>query len=355
MKRKVLALIILATILLSVFCIFVGFAGEPLAPEEEALIRNFMINVMGWQNITSISLSSPDGDFTVHGKVGDGVAEAEVFYSKGVVWSYHLKKNSTLPDKSVEECLEIAKNSVKAYGELFNFSLCDLFASMVPSTFQGNTTIEKERMGLRIEATQEDFHFRWGYYRFGNYTIEGVPTVIEINMYKNGLITYFGYDDRYVASWDVNISKEQALAIARSYAEEYAQNHSRTIVSEEIRLVLSIGRGNDSNACYPCWVVRFHFDEIIPLDSHTGVWGYEVYIWADTGEIFNNSPQLTPSGDIDEHLKPKTSPYAFLLVVISLCVGAVLFGIGIYKYRKNKAFSLLPERLQRTFRKTFHR
>jgi hypothetical protein len=229
---------------------------------------------------------------------------------------------------------------------------------MVPSTFSGNITIEKERMGLRIEATQKGYLFRWGYCKFGNYIIEGVPRIIEISMAKNGLITYFGYYDKYVASWEVNISKETALAIARTYAEEYAQNHSRKIASEKARLILFTGRENDSNACCPGWTITFTFDEIIPIDDYTGVLGYTVYMWADNGEIFNNTPIPTPSGGIDEYLKPKSSPYTVLLIVVPLGIATVMLSVGMHKIRgRNKALaktvSLLPNKLQQTLKKAF--
>lgn len=355
MERKIIVLVGLLCVLLNVSVASLSFAGEPLTPEDETLIKNFMTNVIRWTNVTSITPQELPWDYAAQGKINDALVQARVCFEDGVVWGYELLSSpnpNNISNKTVEECLSMVKNSVKAYGELFNYSLCNLFASMVPESVAENTTIESEGMGLKITITEENLKLDWGHYKLGNYTLCDVATIIWFKISKKSLITDFGRATGYLATSEVNITKEQAIAMALPYAEAYAQNHGRTIQSIEAIMVLN-NRRNESEALYPMWLIKFIFDE----RDDTLIYGYNAAIWADTGDLHYSGELCKPSGiSVGKPLPP------FMLTLTAILIGAVIFlsGVGIYKYRRKhkaiaKSFSLIPDKIQHALKTAFHR
>jgi hypothetical protein len=372
MKRKIAVLIALATAFLNFSVVSLSFAAQqPLTQEEQEAVKAFMLNVIGWNNISSIKMGDGPSDYIVGGAINGSNAEGRVCIENGIIWSYGLTSFPSLPNKTAEECLGIAKNSVKAYGELFNFSLCKLFADMVPETLEGyeitevkyefygfvteDTSnvkgaiiIEKENMALEIRLTAYGLKFKWGYYRLGNYTLSyGVASIAGIEVFENGLIKHFSYSNWSLATSEVVITKEQAIEIAKPYAEAYAQNNSRTITCERAGLFLCLR--NDTHA--PVWAAYFAFDE----RGDSWVIGYRVDVLADTGEVRNHEPFMVPLGSISR--KP-LSPLTLALIAVPIGAAIVLSSVGIHKYRKKpkvvlNAFSLLPNKLQQTLKEAF--
>jgi hypothetical protein len=388
LKRKVL-LTALALAFLGVSVVAsasLSFAvGETPPQEEQEKMRNFMQS-MGWTDVTMFYDGGPENILKAIGQIGDVAVKAEVEFFQGV-WLYRLKSFSTnlniLPSKTPEELSDTAKKAVKAYGETFNLTLFEEYANMIPQRIEENKMVEKRfisgdldvTVALNVTSTKEEWdyydydsfkwiHYKlenlyeleWLYYKLGNYMLYPCR-VFNLKIMTSGIITCFGRTGRYLASSVVNITEEDAIAKAKPYAEEYAQNYNRKIVSTEALLVLwndpYCKRSNSSEALYPVWFINFEFDETIRLDSFEGVYGYHVNIWADNCEVYNYEPLFLGRGE-DSINQP--SSYAFLLIALPIGVVAVLLGVGIHKNRGknriiNKAFSLLPNKLQQTLKK----
>lgn len=76
------------------------------------------------------------------------------------------------------------------------------------------------------------------------------------------------------------ISSDQAYSIAIPYIKEYAQENNRIIWG------IDISFWNDY-AGYPMWEVYAYF----PNPEEYGVYGYAVFILADTGQLYHKGAQ----------------------------------------------------------------
>ncbi|MDR2708237.1 MAG: hypothetical protein LBB87_05800 [Nitrososphaerota archaeon] len=113
------------------------------------------------------------------------------------------------------------------------------------------------------------------------------PNSIGIH-FSNGYVK--GFHDMWtlytVGSEDVNVSKEQAIAIAREEVIAAAESvvlgfpSDRSVVAE---LSLEV---RDDFMLYPFWFVE------IPIDypPNLSIYGWQVGIWADTGELLYSHP-----------------------------------------------------------------
>jgi hypothetical protein len=87
------------------------------------------------------------------------------------------------------------------------------------------------------------------------------------------------------------ISSDQAYSIAIPYIKEYAQETNRVIVRIDVSFSNDYpdadGLRGEPFLRYPMWEVSAYF----PTLEEYGVFGYSVFIWADTGQLFNKGAQ----------------------------------------------------------------
>ena len=90
------------------------------------------------------------------------------------------------------------------------------------------------------------------------------------------------------------ISSNQAYSIAIPYIREYAQEYNRIVLGIGLSFSNSArdwsGKRGDPSLSYPMWEVFAGFDKDYrnphSFDGYPyGVFGYYVYIWADTGQL----------------------------------------------------------------------
>lgn len=57
---------------------------------------------------------------------------------------YHLDGPSAqrAGNKTINECANVARTALLAYGRLFNVSVCEMYANMIPANVEGNLTVE---------------------------------------------------------------------------------------------------------------------------------------------------------------------------------------------------------------------
>lgn len=87
------------------------------------------------------------------------------------------------------------------------------------------------------------------------------------------------------------ISSDQACSIAIPYIKEYAQKTNRVISRIDVSFSNDYsdysGERGEPFLCYPMWEVSAYF----PNSEEYGVYGYSVFIWADTGQLFSKGAQ----------------------------------------------------------------
>jgi len=314
--------------------------AQPLTEDFlETISVNFLKNVAGF-NMTEYSIESFD-TFTarswdqhlethVHILMNNSDEQFDVYitFVNGAFWSYDisLSPHQELPgnEKSFSDYLNLAKRAVQNFGALFNLTWCEEYARMIPATIEGNSTIESQNALLEIAysencSTQLDLlryiKFSW-FDKKDNFTVHSLSLALS----KTGLVTSFLRNLCYVATTEVNVSKEQAINIARPYAESYAAKYNLNIVSVNVTLKLERDwewtRGNDNYAMYPEWLVSFTFDKV-----ENGVVGYSVLIWADSGTVHDYGPQgFYANGKADT---PSSVAFGLIATAILLPIIAV--------------------------------
>jgi len=220
---------------------------------------------------------------------------AKIFYQKGKFWWYCLEGDFPGGEPTLDLCLKEAYRFIEAYGMFFNLRYCSKFLEMLSTAIQsGNNVVESENLTLRILCSSNDTS-RFVKLRY-NYKFEGYEVDImslDMSVSKNGVVTDFS-DTFNICSIPknvhINVSKEEALMMARPYAERYARQHNVKIIETKVGLGfprdMDCKRGSDPTAVYPEWSVEFFFDRLL----EDGTYGYQVGIWADIGEVEYHGP-----------------------------------------------------------------
>jgi len=91
-----------------------------------------------------------------------------------------------------------------------------------------------------------------------------------------------------IGSSEVNVSREEAINLARNAAEDYTlqiyledglTDVEFNLVDEPVKAVLSM-YPRETLTVYPFWRIELYFDK-----HYYSAYGIQVGIWADTGEI----------------------------------------------------------------------
>jgi hypothetical protein len=87
------------------------------------------------------------------------------------------------------------------------------------------------------------------------------------------------------------ISSDQAYSIAIPYIKEYAQKSNCVIMRIDVSFSNNYsdysGERGEPFLCYPMWEVLAFF----PNREEYGVYGYSVFIWDDTGQLYHKGAQ----------------------------------------------------------------
>jgi hypothetical protein len=183
--------------------------------------------------------------------------------------------------------LDLVKDTLQRYQAYSEDSIVEEARNVLDTVTElktMNTTVGD----LKMRITERDGFINIDWVR----AINGLdfPTGLSIHL-TNGVIDGFNDQSRFfkIGSADVNISREEAIRIAREEAKKYSTvtlwgiGTFRFRVKEEPSIVrLQVGTGNFTS--YPLWDVWFAADP--EVHSVTGV---KVYVRADTGEITYSS------------------------------------------------------------------
>jgi len=206
--------------------------------------------------------------------------------------------------------LEMAKDFLDKYPTYSEASYYSTMRSMLDNIEANkNTTKTVENIKLEVTVTANRTDFRWKYCFNG---VEATSKCVVLN-FKDGFLKYFidTWKLYTICSTDLNISEEEAIELAMNAAENYSWNVSMggdnppvTVTEFNIMGVietdLSFGnyptknesRGGNPLTLYPGWHVKLYFDKLYPGN----VYGLNIGIWADTGEVNDISTLMSMLG-----------------------------------------------------------
>lgn len=347
-KRKILLAITFFAGLLIVWSFSNGVAYAVSGSDAEGFALKFLEDVAGI-DVRYNGLSFSRG--SIRGVVDINNAQFEfcIDLVKGKVWFYTLQcapPSSFIhafgeSNLTVYDCLTIANKSIEQYQKLVDASYGDRPVKMLSAAIEAkNLTVEDEDSSLKISysekcSTQLDYE-RYVMLHYIHYmNLNGYRLPVDdfvMGISKNGLLTYLSDGSiYYVATTDVNVSKEQAINLALSYAEEYAREHGQQITDINATFQFSrdhFGVRGDDHALYPDWQVWINFDML----NEEYCFAYAVSIWADNGEVHFNCPQGIAGS-------PSVNANSLWLLAVGAVAAFILFPISIaYTHDKYKAW-----------------
>jgi hypothetical protein len=226
----------------------------------------------------------PGEDFEVDIKLlsEEGNVTVNILFDRDKIWWVYYEPKvppSWLWANESKDKLGAVRDIVEHYRMHFDTSYTQparLLDNAVPDLDQ---VISEGNMTLKI--TENCRRFVWEYVANG-FTLF-CPTCIEISEDGHLIVFKNAIGIRSVASTEINVSEEQAISIARSRAEAYAQKNGRVInnVTTTFRCELLRNR----YLFYLVWYVNFNFE---PDGSYYG--GYSVIVLAHSGTVYESQP-----------------------------------------------------------------
>lgn len=244
-----------------------------------------------------------------------------------------------------------SKNSF--YGEL-NSMLAKVDANKNSTSIAGN-------IKLQITTSENDTTFRW------TYTVNGIesPDKCVALRFKNGFLKYFfdSWNLYRIGSTDVNLSEQEAIDIAMSQIKNYSRTDGsenpnkinydvtnamiiETILSPSLYVDSDKAHSFDLLELYPLRHVWVSLDKFYPGN----VYGFNVYIWADTKQVCYVRARIStldPPAELCADLSGESSenqPLNNALVepntltfIAGFCAFAIVMMLSLSKNRKRKA------------------
>jgi hypothetical protein len=200
--------------------------------------------------------------------------------------------------------LESAKAFLRTYQSFTGDSFYGLLEATLSDVDETNQTKIIGNTKLQVTSIEQNIAFRWTYTLNG---IEAPDKAIALN-YENGFLKLFfdSWDLYTVGSTSLNVSEKESMNIAMTQAKNYSwitcidnktfvvskYNVTGAMIIETVfrsSLVADKARSDDLLMLYPMRHVWVSLDKFYPGN----VYGLNVYVWADTGEIARIQERFT--------------------------------------------------------------
>jgi len=197
----------------------------------------------------------------------------------------------------VVDLVETAKGFLNDYQSYSEKSFYGELGSMLENVdAKENMTKTAGNVKLEVTKSEDSTVFRW------LYTANGIdaPSKCVVLGYKNGFFKYFidNWDLYKIGSTSVNISEQEAIDIAMERARAFSWNMgsgndmvkisgftvANAMIWENVfcsNIYADKARSEDPLMLYPVRHVWVSLDKFCPGN----VYGFNVYVWADTGEV----------------------------------------------------------------------
>jgi hypothetical protein len=282
---------------------------------------------------------SPHFQNFVTANITNGKAEsvAHLNFIDGKFWLYQLDSSSWgnfgTNELSFDDLLNTLIKVVNGYQAFFNASYCSDFAQLASSALQTQKlSVEDRDFSLQIQRGSSALPR--GIYATCYSKIDGENTSnfrsMQVGISKTGVATDIvdGMMIYYVATTNITVSEQQALAIAEPYIQAFANKNQQQIKTQNITFKYErdgTEERGDTFAIYPEWVIQAFYDRW----SKDNAYGYTVVIWADNGSFAVNEP--------DEGWPPMTNGNVGLLfLLIPALIIIFVLGLGMYLHHTRK-------------------
>ena len=274
--------------------------SQPAAAEEADLDEAKQFALMFLANVAKINISAYTAEFSYSYTAETSVEEWDFFVRlnrgnesiglalniyNGVIVRF-ICYGEPLRNEPAAAKWTAARDILDDHATLLNASYCSQFASLLDQAVPDQTqTLKSGNLTFRTAANR----FEWLYtVHDTEVSLKSFRIDVSDAGYLTVLLNWWGV--MRIGSTEIAVSREQAINIALSYAQAYADAHGRTL--EATTATLSYVRGSEGNrdayAVYPEWAVDIGFEA---ASSTPHIFGYTVVLWADTGVVFVAHPQ----------------------------------------------------------------
>jgi hypothetical protein len=353
LRKNLLIVSYLSLILFSSPLIVAAYSGS--SDEIRETVLSFLKNVIGFSNCETVSFESstfrmPDSrhyQTVVKIVIALNGTNFEILttFVDNRFYTYDIDSlpNQFDGNKSFGDCLVEATRAVKRYAQVLNLAYCTDFADMIPMDPQNQSLIvENSQAILKASFASECSNYsdckkyadlRWDRKISNHFVSKALSFCLKLS--KRGFVTTL-VDNLalyHVASTNIAVTKEEAISIARSCAESYANAHGQVITCTNASIQwlrdMDSSRGDDF-AMYPVWGVMISFDKT----NDEYVCGYEVGIWADTGTLWHQQPKGVSFSSGVQGSMHTGWPVLGAVVFLVLILPALCFIKRARKYRK---------------------
>ena len=306
---------------------------------QQFLTNVVMLNTSGYQTTFSMELPPPtystthfDNECSVTISNGQNQFSAIFSFTDGKLWFFDLDASQANLNVSVAQDFNGSMNGVvKAltnYQGLSNAAFRTDFVNLATAALQTQElAVENENFSLQIENTTDGLTATCFEKIAGEYTNPLMSMRLTIS--ETGLLTelYDGISIHHVATTNVTMSEDQAIALAEPFIQDYGaengQNISAINATFEYRQDVLQQRG-DTSALYPSWDIEAWYDHV-----ENDTYGYSVIFWADNGQVSAAGPDTlvgSPTGT--------NNPFDWRLLLLPCSVITFAGAFGVYQHRR---------------------
>jgi hypothetical protein len=331
----------MASMLASVMILRTGYltAYTTSAEDTNSLALQFLRRVAGFDmsgdQVMLLTASNGDVEATVCNDYGK--SDADVTFIDGNLWRYSLHSLYGNLGRCEQDFIDSLYTLIKAlngYQALFNASYCDDFAQLVFIALQTQKlSAENENFSLEIDNGSTLLAICYAKIDC-EYTSLFRSMQVRIS---TGLVTAVNDSMRtyHVATTNVAISKEQAIAIAEPYVKAFAQENHQNMTA--INATLEYDRDDlpqrgDRYALYPAWYVYGTYDK--PGEGNAT--SYSLGIWADNGEIFSNGPNEPALAAVFSQSNTNVPVNLPLLLIPPVIIFALASGVYLHQKKTKR-------------------
>jgi hypothetical protein len=212
---------------------------------------------------------------------------------------------------STSDTISAAQDFLLRYQAYTQNALYGKLASMLNVKENVNSTKVMENLTLKISISNSVTDYTWTYTDANG--IQAVTKNVVLSYYQGQLNCFINNWPLYTIEGKATISRQQAIDIAISVAQDYTYVVSNDTSSSTVQIKgftvspnslqettlsyvnspdVTVARNNNPFVLYPSWYVPLGFDKFYPGD----VTGVSVSIWADTGKVGSIGPMTGDSG-----------------------------------------------------------
>jgi len=374
--RFLAALILMAVLAVSFVQLPTTYSAELTAPEKALMFLEDVVEVdVAKYNAT---LASNWVDYPPH---WGGLAEELVRYNldggnesnlrvtcrfrEDTIHSYSLQVSKGSPifaEPQPTSLLDAAKGFLERYRTYSKASYIQEMRSMLDmvdetedaTVTSGNiklTVLNQEAQNYPSEAIDRTL-FEW------TYTVNGVDApqnIVRITFDDGAFRSLVNDWNLYnIGSSEVNVSREEAINLARNAAEDYTlriylenglTDVEFNLVDEPVKAGLSM-YPRETLTVYPFWRIELYFDKY-----YYSAYGVQVGIWADTGEIESCESLSGLGGPISEQDQTElsteqndgTAASTNIYIITAAATTALVAAALLIYFRKARKTATKPE------------